>query len=93
MTEKYKISDKKGDERTTGLSSFHLEADRSRQGLSVVLSGIIGISDFSDNFINLKGHGGRISVRGKRLFISVYENKSVEIVGRVEEIVFKYGRN
>ena len=93
MTEEIKTADKALKEKTKGLSSFHLEADRSRSGLSVVLSGIVGISDFSDSFIHLKGHGGRISVHGKRLFISVYENGSVEIVGRVEEIVFKYGRN
>ena len=80
-------------ETPRGLSAFHLEADRSRAGLSIVLSGIIGISDFSDSFIHLKGHGGRISVIGKKLFISVYENGSVEIVGRVEEIIFKYGKN
>ena len=76
-----------------GLSSFHLEADRSGSGLTLILSGIIGISDFSDNFILLKGHGGRICVQGKKLFINVYENETVEIVGRVEEIIFKYGKN
>ena len=93
MTQKYKTVEKGEKENPNGLSSFHLEADRSRRGLSVVLSGIIGISDFSDSLIDLKGHGGRISVHGKKLFISVYENGSVEIVGKVEEIVFKYGRN
>ena len=76
-----------------GLNDFHLEADRSAGGLSITLSGIIGISDFSDDFIDLKSHGGRLSVRGKRLFISVFENQCVEIVGRIEEITFKYGKN
>ena len=76
-----------------GLPSFHLEADRSRGGMSIILSGIIGISDFSDSYIYLKSHGGRIAVNGKRLFINLYENNSVEIVGRVEGIVFKYGKN
>ena len=76
-----------------GLSAFHLEADRSSGGLTLILSGIIGISDFSDSFILLKGHGGRICVQGKKLFINVYENETVEIVGRVEEIIFKYGKN
>ena len=93
MTEEAKTKSDVIKEMPRGLSSFHLEADRSRAGLSVVLSGIVGISDFSDSFIHLKGHGGRISVHGKKLFISVYENGSVEIVGRVEEIVFKYGKN
>lgn len=86
--------DSKNKEKITkGLSSFHMEANRCPSGLSLILSGIIGISDFSDEFIYLKGHGGRITVRGKRLFINVYENESVEIVGRVEGIDFKYGRN
>lgn len=93
MTEENKTKSSPLKEAPKGLSAFHLEADRSRSGLSVILSGIIGISDFSDSFIDLKGHGGRISVHGKKLFISVYENGSVEIVGRVEEIIFKYGKN
>ena len=76
-----------------GLSSFHMEASRCRSGLSIILSGIIGISDFSDDFIYLKGHGGRIIVQGKKLFINVYENENVEIVGKVEGISFKYGKN
>nr|MBE6545501.1 hypothetical protein [Oscillospiraceae bacterium] len=77
----------------SGLTPFHLEANRSTRGLSLFLSGIIGISDFSDDYIRLMSHGGRILVNGKRLFINVYENNSVEIVGRVEEIVFSYGKN
>ena len=76
-----------------GLSAFHLEADRRCGGLALIVSGIIGISDFSDSFILLKGHGGRVCVQGEKLFINVYENETVEIVGRVEEISFKYGKN
>lgn len=76
-----------------GLSSFHMEADRTARGMSLVLCGIIGISDFSDNLVVLLSHGGRISVSGRRLFIGVFEGGSVEIVGRVEEINFKYGKN
>lgn len=92
MTEKTKNTTNKNG-IPSGLSSFHLEADRSREGLAIILSGIIGISDFSDSFIHLKSHGGRVSVVGKKLFIRVYENCSVQIVGKVEEIVFQYGKN
>ena len=92
MTEERKDNNLKP-QKAKGLSAFHLEADRNRAGLSIVLSGIIGISEFSEDFIYLKGHGGRINVRGKRLFINVYENDSVEILGKVEEISFKYGKN
>lgn len=76
----------------SGLSAFHIEADRTSRGMAIVLSGILGISDFSDNSILLRSHGGRIVVNGRGLFINVYENHSVEIVGKVEEIVFKYGK-
>lgn len=75
------------------LSKFHLEANRCGKGMSIILSGIIGISDFSDSLIELKSHGGRICVTGKRLFINVYQNNSVEIVGKIEEICFRNGRN
>lgn len=91
MTEKSKANSQ--DKILPGLSSFHLEADRASGGMSLILSGIIGISDFSDNYIHLLSHGGRVKVNGRSLFIRVYENNRVEIVGRIEGIVFGYGKN
>lgn len=81
------------DKNSRGLYSFHLEADRSRGGLSILMSGIIGVSDFSDRFIDLKSHGGRVKVSGEKLFIKVFEKGCIEIVGRVEGIAFAYGKN
>ena len=89
MTEKSKT---KNDNVTTS-QSYHLEADRSRRGMSVFVSGIIGIGDFSEESVLLRSHGGKVLVSGKRLDISVYENRTVEISGRVEEISFKYGKD
>ena len=89
MTEKVKKQDK----NFTASQSFHLEADKSRSGMSVSISGIIGIGDFTDETVFLRSHGGKVTVAGKRLNVSVYENKTVEISGRIEEISFKYGKN
>lgn len=75
------------------LSSFRLEANRCGGGMSIMLSGIIGVNDFSDESITLLSHGGRICVSGNKLFISLYENNTIEIVGRVKEITFSYGKN
>ncbi len=88
------IKKSKGEEKnaTTSLG-FHLEADRSRRGMSVFVSGIIGIGDFSNEQILLRSHGGRVNICGKRLDMVIYENQTVEISGRVEEISFKYGKN
>ena len=77
----------------SALKSFRLEANRSNKGMSILLSGIIGVSDFSDRSILLLSHGGRINVLGESLFIDLFENNTVEIVGRVSEIVFIYGKN
>ncbi len=78
---------------TGEISRFRLEANRNARGMSILLSGIIGVSDFSDESIMLKSHGGRINVVGKKLFISVFENNNVEITGKVLEIIFSYGKN
>lgn len=93
MTNKEKTTPSAYSKIAAALSSFHMEADRSTKGMSVILSGVIGISNFSDSSIHLLSHGGRIVVNGQKLFICVYENNSVEIVGKVEGVVFKYGKN
>ena len=93
MTGKNKKENNRVSSSGLGFSSCHLEADRSRGGLSLIMSGIIGVSDFSDEEISLLSHGGRIHVKGERLFICVYEANTIEITGRVREIVFGYGRN
>ena len=91
MTEKNQPNSRSG--IPSGLSSFHLEASRSSRGMSLMLSGIIGISDFSEERIELLSHGGRVIISGKRLFINVYENNNLEILGKAEEIIFRYGKN
>ena len=73
-------------------ASFHLEADRCSRGISLMLSGIIGVSEFSDSVIQLQSHGGRIILSGSRMAISVYDGGCVEVLGKVEAIQFKYGK-
>ena len=92
MTEKGKGIADVGKSIASSLSSFHMEADRYGGGMALVLSGIIGISDFSDSFIHLLSHSCRINVKGSALFIRVYESGRVEIVGHIEGIVFSYGK-
>lgn len=72
--------------------SFSLEASRVGRGVSLAISGVIGISDYSESEILLKSHGGKIRVFGQRLMLSIYEDKTAEIVGRIEEISFGYGK-
>ena len=72
--------------------AFNMEASRVGRGISVVLSGVIGISDYSETEILLKSHGGKIRINGQRLMLSIYEDNTAEIVGRIEEIGFGYSK-
>ena len=71
---------------------FYLACERVTGGISVIVGGIMCVTDFSPEAVMLAGHTGRISVLGKRLAMTVFENKSIEIKGRVEEIKFAYGK-
>ena len=75
----------------SGLSTFHLEADRSPHGLRITVSGIIGIKGFTSEGVLLSSHAGRIFISGEKLRIEIYENKIVEISGKIGEISF--GKN
>ena len=93
MTDKAKKKRETKELPRGALSGLHIEADRTGRGMSLVLCGIIGVGDFSENQILLLSHGGRITVTGRRLRIKVLESNSVEIVGPVEGVAFKYGKN
>lgn len=86
-------SKKKNTQRGATLPhGLRLEAERTAKGYSIVACPIIGVEDFSDTEIQLKSHGGRISVLGQRLILSVLESGAVEIIGKVEDIKFAYGK-
>ncbi len=93
MTGRGKKEIKRAVSDIAALSSFRIEASRSSSGMAVFVSGIIGVENFSDTNIVLMSHGGRVSLSGQRLSLGLYENNTVEISGRVEEMCFKYGKN
>lgn len=69
-------------------SAFHIEADKTRGGISVSVSGVISIPDFTENSALIRVRGRRIKIRGKALSVAVYENRIAEIIGDVEGIDF-----
>ena len=74
------------------LSPFHLEANRHSRGIRLMISGIIGISDFTDERVALATHGGKLTVAGSSLELCIYENGTASISGKVTDIGFSYGR-
>ncbi len=74
------------------VSSFHLEADRCKEGIKMFVSGVIGIGGYSAEEILLRSHACRLRISGRRLKICVYENNTVEVLGKIEGTEFIYGK-
>ena len=72
---------------------FRLEAVRCRRGMSIIISGVISVSEFSSETISLKTHGQGLKILGQRLAIAVFENSDIEISGKIEEVKLSYGKN
>ena len=75
------------------LSPFHIELDRTSAGFSLSCSGVKGISEISDTAIKIRLSGFSIIISGIGLYMTVFEGKSVEIIGKFEEVSFVYGKS
>ena len=71
---------------------FYLSCERVAGGLSLLVGGIIAVSAHEEEYTELLSHTGRIRVSGKGLELTVFENKSIELKGRIEGINFLYGK-
>ena len=89
MTEKNKISIP---DATRLVSDFHLSMDRAGRGISLILSGASAIRDFSDQCALFRVRGFLVRVKGAQMSITVYENKTVELTGRIEGVEIVYDK-
>ena len=67
---------------------FHLEIDKLGNSLSVSIMGVISILAFDEGSALVKTRRGRVKVTGESLSVAVYENKTVEIFGKVGAVEF-----
>ncbi len=75
------------------LSPFHIEADRSSSGLDVLVGGVKSIVSYSDNEIVLKTVIGSLCIMGVCISLSIYDNQTVKLSGRIEEVKLAYSKN
>lgn len=75
------------------VSPFHIEIEKRGKGAVMVVTGIIGVSDFSDSDVCLVSHGGRFRIKGSKLSLLTFENRTVEVSGKIEGVELLYGKN
>lgn len=76
----------------TGINEISLEIRKTRIGAALVAVNVIGVCEFSDTLVVMLSHSGRITVRGERLCLSVFEDKSVEILGKICGVEMDYAK-
>lgn len=87
----HRIKEKKEsiDNRVKALqTSFHIEADKMLTNTSVSVTNVLSIIDFREDAVVLKMRKGKVKISGEMLSIRIYENKIVEIFGKVRNIEF-----
>ncbi len=72
---------------------FHMEMEGGLGGISLLACGVRQIEEYSDEALTLKITGGRMHLKGLGLCLTVFENKTVEVRGRLLEVSFSYGRD
>ena len=69
-----------------------LECRKTPWGIKLEISGIVTVREYSSERIALVTHAGAVTVTGERLSMSGFINQSVELVGKVKNIEFGYGK-
>ena len=72
---------------------FFLNAERLGGGMRLSVGGVVSVSELTDERIVLVTHASGIEVTGRALLLSAFDQRCVEIVGRVLEVRLLYGKN
>lgn len=63
-----------------------IEIRKSRARSTLAVSGIVAIEELSREKIVLTTHGGRITVLGTALVLSVFEGRAAEVTGKIKGV-------
>ena len=73
-------------------SSFHIEIKKSSRGAGAVICGVMSIGEYNENTVELLSHSGRMIVSGEFLYVSLLQERVVEIFGKITEVKLSYGK-
>ncbi len=66
----------------------HIEIDKVSSGMLVRIENVRSITDICREEIIVKTKGGRVKISGSGLEVSVYENRILDILGKVYKVEF-----
>ena len=69
------------------IASPYFEVRPGKAKTSFVLHGAIGVSEIDTERVLIKCHGIKLQVCGKKIVLNILEHNTIEVVGRVEEIL------
>jgi hypothetical protein len=67
-------------------SPLHVEIDRTSGGIAVLVAGVRAIRELTDTTALLRLKGGYLRISGVDVTVTVYENRTVEVLGGVGRI-------
>jgi hypothetical protein len=68
------------------ISSPYFEVRPKIGGFSIIVVGVIGVSEISKLLVTVKCHGMKLVISGSSLLVNVLEHNTLEIMGKVEDI-------
>ena len=74
------------------ISPLSLEIKKGKRSACLVCSAVVSIVDYSEESLIIATHKGRVNIIGEGLVLSVLENRTVEVFGRIEEVRMSYGK-
>ena len=77
---------------SAGISSLSFELKKNAKGAKAIIGGVVSISAYTGEHLELLSHSGRVILEGERLSVSLLENRTLEIYGRIKEVRFSYGK-
>ena len=73
----------------TGLS---LEIRKTKLGAAVVILGVLGVEELTGTSAVILSHSGRVRFVGEGLTLSVFSERTVEVIGKITGVEFSYGK-
>ncbi len=67
-----------------------VEIRKTSTGAVLSAVGVVSVTEVSGESVALASHSGRLSIKGSDLILSVFENKSIEVKGKIEGVEMGY---